>query len=145
SNSKIERALDGFMPRPPAFLATIGNLLIPGNFPNPFSTILNIPLSPVAIPPLVDTAGIRQATRVTSKVIAVGCNGGAEAGSSWALAAGYMVTNAHVVAGSSSVEIDTPNGNHFSARVVLFDPNTDLAVLYVPGLTLRPLVAVDSN
>ena len=145
SNSTIERSLDGFMPRPPGFLAIIGNLFRPGDFPNPFSTILNIPQAPVAIPPLIDTAGIREATSVTSKVIATGCDGGGEAGSSWPLAAGYFVTNAHVVAGSGSVEIDTPNGGRRAARVVLFDPNTDLAILYSPGLALRPLVVVDSS
>ena len=115
------------------------------DFPNVFSTILDIPQAPVAIPPLVDTAGIREATSVTVKVIASGCDGGAEAGSSWPLATGYFVTNAHVVAGSSSVEIDAPNGGRYPARVVLFDPNTDLAVLYSPGLNLRPLTLVDSN
>jgi S1-C subfamily serine protease len=145
SNSRIERSLDRFMPRPPGFLATIGNLFRTGDFPNPFSTILDIPQAPVAIPPLVDTAGIREATSVTVKVIASGCGGGAEAGSSWPLAPGYFVTNAHVVAGSGSVEIDTPNGGRHTARVVLFDPNTDLAVLYSPGLDLRPLVLVNSN
>ena len=143
SNSAIERSLDGFMPRPPGFLATIGNLFLPGDFPNPFSTILDIPQAPVTIPPLVNTPGIREATSVTSKVIASGCDGGAEAGSTWPLAAGYFVTNAHVVAGSSSVEIDTPSGIRHAARVVLFDPNTDLAVLYSPGLSLRPLVILD--
>ena len=145
SNSRIERSLDRFMPRPPGFLATIGNFILPGDFPNVFSTILDIPQAPVAIPPLVDTAGIREATSVTVKVIASGCDGGAEAGSSWPLATGYFVTNAHVVAGSSSVEIDAPNGGRYPARVVLFDPNTDLAVLYSPGLNLRPLTLVDSN
>ena len=145
SNSTIERSLDGFMPRPPGFLATIGNLFRPGDFPNPFSTILDVPQAPVAIPPLIDTAGIREATSVTAKVIAAGCGGGAEAGSSWPLAAGYFVTNAHVVAGSSSIEIDTLNGGRHTARVVLFDPDTDLAILYSPGLTLRPLVIVDST
>ena len=145
SSSAIERALDHVMPRPPAFLATIGNLLRPSDFPNPFSTILSIPAAPVAIPPLVDTAGIRQAVTVTSKVIAAGCNGGAEAGSSWPLATGYMVTNAHVVAGSNSVEIDTPDGRHHTATVVLFDPDTDLAVLYAPGITLQPLTLVNRD
>jgi Trypsin-like peptidase domain/Colicin V production protein len=145
SGSVIERTLDGVMPRPPAFLATIGNLLRPGNFPNPFSTILNTPPAPVAIPPLVNTPGIRQAASVTSKVVALGCNGGAEAGSSWPLAAGYMVTNAHVVAGSSNVQVQTPAGNHYAARVVLFDPNRDLAVLYVPGLSLVPLSLFDTD
>ena len=145
SNSTIERSLDRFMPRPPGFLATIGNLFRPGDFPNPFSTILNIPPAPVAIPPLVDTPGIRDVTSVTSKVIAAGCGGGAEAGSAWPLASGYFVTNAHVVAGSGSVEIDTPHGGRHAARVVLFDPNTDLAVLYAPGVSLRPLVVVNTN
>ncbi len=145
SNSAIERTLDQYMPRPPGFLAIIGNVFRQGDFPNPFSTILTIPPSPVAIPPLVDTAGIREATAVTSRVIATGCGGGAEAGSSWPLAAGYFVTNAHVVAGSSSVEIDTPDGRRHVARVVLFDPNTDVAVLYSPGIHLRPLVIVNSN
>jgi Trypsin-like peptidase domain/Colicin V production protein len=145
SGSAIERTLDGFMPRPPAFLATIGNLLRPGNFPNPFSTILNTPPAPVAIPPLVNTPGIREAAKVTSKVIAVGCNGGAEAGSSWPLAAGYLVTNAHVVAGSSSVQVQTPAGGHYAATVVLFDPNRDLAVLFVPGLRITPLTLFDKD
>ncbi|MFZ0920208.1 MAG: MarP family serine protease [Candidatus Dormiibacterota bacterium] len=145
TNSTIERSLDGFMPRPPGFLATIGNLFRSGDFPNPFSTILNIPQAPLAIPPLVDTPGIREATSVTVKVIAAGCGGGAEAGSSWPLAPGYFVTNAHVVAGSNSVEIDTPSGDRRNARVVLFDPDTDLAVLFAPGLSLRPLVVLDTT
>jgi S1-C subfamily serine protease len=145
SDSRIERTLDGFMPRPPAFLATIGNLLRPGNFPNPFSTILNIPPAPVAIPPLVNTPGIRQATTVTSKVIAVGCNGGAEAGSSWPLATGYVVTNAHVVAGSRNVQIETPDGSRYTMTVVVFDPNTDLAILYNPAIRLRPLTLLNTD
>lgn len=145
TNSSIERSLDGFMPRPPGFLATIGNLFKPGDFPNPFSTILNIPQAPLAIPPLVNTPGIREATSVTVKVIAAGCGGGAEAGSAWPLAPGYFVTNAHVVAGSNSVEIDTQSGDRHNARVVLFDPDTDLAVLFAPGLSLRPLVVDDTT
>jgi S1-C subfamily serine protease len=49
------------------------------------------------------------------------------------------MTNAHVVAGVSSprVEID---GHSYDATVVLFDPKVDIAVLYVPKLTAKPLV-----
>jgi S1-C subfamily serine protease len=144
SNSAVVRSLDRFMPRPPGFLATIGNLFKPGDFPNPFSTILSIPTSPVVIPPLVNTPGIREAAAVTTKVIAAGCGGGAEAGSAWPLAPGYFVTNAHVVAGSSTVEVDAAGGGRHVARVVLFDPNTDLAVLYTPGFALRPLLLLNS-
>jgi S1-C subfamily serine protease len=81
---------------------------------------------------------------VTSKVIAAGCGGGAEAGSAWPLAPGYFVTNAHVVAGASAVEVDAESGGRHAARVVLFDPNTDLAVLYTPGFALRPLLLLNS-
>jgi S1-C subfamily serine protease len=82
---------------------------------------------------------------VTSRVVALGCGGGAEAGSSWPIAANYMVTNAHVVAGSSRVEVDTPDNMPHTATVVLFDPNIDVAVLYVPGIGLSPLHVAGSD
>jgi S1-C subfamily serine protease len=43
------------------------------------------------------------------------------------------MTNAHVVAGTEDVEIEL-NGDRYDARVVVYDPKLDLAVLYVPGL-----------
>ena len=100
----------------------------------------------MAIPPLVDTPGIREAASVhhqgdRSRAVAAAPRQ-ARPGR-WR--PGIFVTNAHVVAGSSSVEIDTPNGGRHAARVVLFDPNTDLAILYSPGLDLRPLVLIQSN
>jgi S1-C subfamily serine protease len=50
-------------------------------------------------------------------------------GSGFVYAPQHVLTNAHVVAGGRSVTVD----GH-PARVVLFDPNRDIAVLYVPGL-----------
>jgi len=44
------------------------------------------------------------------------------------------MTNAHVVAGTSTVTVDTVAGP-LDANVVLFDPAVDVAVLDVPGLT----------
>lgn len=138
SGSGILRALDSFVPRPPGFLGAVENILRNSDFPNPFSSIYNAPPSPLQIPPLVNTAGTRRAAGVTSKVIAFGC-GGAEAGSSWPAAANYLVTNAHVVAGSTSVQVDTPSGATVHATVVFYDPNVDVAVLYTPGVGLAPL------
>jgi S1-C subfamily serine protease len=133
SGSAIEKALDRVAPRPPGFLATLENALRNNSFPNPFSAIAPIGPAPAAIPPLVNTPGIRAAAAVTSKVIAFGC-GGADAGSAWPIGADDVVTNAHVVAGSQRVEVDTPDGATHPASVVLYDPNVDVAVLYVPGL-----------
>jgi hypothetical protein len=133
SGSAIERSLDTIAPRPPGFLAQIENALSISHFPNPFSVIAPGAPPPAAIPALVDTRGIRAATTVTSKVIAFGC-GGAEAGSAWPLGNDDLVTNAHVVAGSDRVEVDTTDGATHGAVVVLFDPNVDVAVLHVPGI-----------
>lgn len=144
SGSTIERALDGVAPRPPGFLASLENALRNNQFPNPFAGLSRNAPPPASIPPLVDTAGIRTATSATSKVIAYGC-GGAEAGSAWPIGRDDVVTNAHVVAGSQRVEVDTTDGNTHPARVVLFDPNVDVAILYVPGLGQPALPTASSD
>lgn len=131
--SAIEQALDTIAPRPPGFLAQLENSLRNNQFPNPFSGLSPGAPAPASIPPLVDTPGIRTATAVTSKVIAFGC-GGAEAGSSWPIGNDDVVTNAHVVAGSQRVEVDTTDGATHPAVVVFIDPNIDVAILQVPGL-----------
>jgi len=59
NGSAIEKALDGAAPRPPGFLASLENSLRNSSFPNPFSGIAPIAPPPAAIPPLVDTPGIR--------------------------------------------------------------------------------------
>jgi S1-C subfamily serine protease len=50
------------------------------------------------------------------------------------------MTNAHVVAGvNQNQTVTTPDGRRLTATVVLYDPQVDIAVLYVPGLNLAPL------
>ncbi len=49
-----------------------------------------------------------------------------------------VMTNAHVVAGTDRVVVETAQGE-LDAEVVHYDPATDLAVLAVPGLSARPL------
>ena len=52
-----------------------------------------------------------------------------------------VMTNAHSVAGSQGpIDVLVPtSGAHYSATVVLFDPQRDVAVLAVPELPLAPL------
>jgi len=54
-------------------------------------------------------------------------------GTGFVIAPERMMTNAHVVAGTSEVAVETDEGP-FDARVVHYDPNADIAVLAVPGL-----------
>ena len=61
-------------------------------------------------------------------------------GSGFVVARHRVLTNAHVVAGvKPSPEVITTHGRTLHARVVLYDPLRDVAVLYVPGLHARPL------
>ncbi|MFT3660354.1 MAG: MarP family serine protease [Gordonia sp. (in: high G+C Gram-positive bacteria)] len=60
-------------------------------------------------------------------------------GSGFVFAPERVMTNAHVVAGSSEVSIRTPNGRSLEAKVVWYNARADVAVLDVPGLTARPL------
>jgi S1-C subfamily serine protease len=64
-------------------------------------------------------------------------------GSGFVVAPERIMTNAHVVAGTTTVQVDTARGP-LDATVVLFDPSRDVAVLAVPGLNapVVPLAAV---
>ncbi|HUR09259.1 MAG TPA: trypsin-like peptidase domain-containing protein, partial [Nonomuraea sp.] len=52
-----------------------------------------------------------------------------------------VVTPAHVVAGvTESLTVTTDDGKAYEARVVAFDPDVDVAVLYAPDLPAHPLL-----
>ena len=57
---------------------------------------------------------------------------------------GYVVTNAHVVAGARAVRVTTTGGS-LKAVVVAFDPELDVAVLRVAGLNASPLFFAGVN
>lgn len=59
-------------------------------------------------------------------------------GSGFVFAEGRVMTNAHVLAGVESVDVETTIGD-FEATPVYVDEQTDVAVLDVPGLPIAPL------
>jgi len=60
-------------------------------------------------------------------------------GSGFPVGTGYIVTNAHVVSGTTTHTIQTAVGAELPATVVFFDPEKDVAVLYVPDFKTAPL------
>ena len=62
-------------------------------------------------------------------------------GTGFVISSDHVITNAHVVAGiTNGPEVYTRFSSlEHPARVVFFDPEYDVAVLYVPGLNLPPL------
>ena len=71
------------------------------------------------------------------KVRSLGC-GGEVFGSAFPVATDYLISNAHVVAGTTDHRILTPDGRSLRAVVVLFDSQRDVSILHVPGLNLKP-------
>ncbi|WP_273888104.1 MarP family serine protease [Rubrobacter naiadicus] len=73
------------------------------------------------------------------RVTGVACGYGIE-GTGWVAAPNTIVTNAHVVAGESFTRVQPGGvGPMMPARVVLFDPRNDIAILKVHHLGMRPL------
>jgi S1-C subfamily serine protease len=91
-------------------------------------------------PAVVDAAGVGAAQPSIVKVegVASSCQERIE-GSGFVYAPNHVITNAHVVAGVTDGPRVYTNQGRLSARVVLYDPHLDLAVLYVPGLNAGAL------
>jgi len=58
---------------------------------------------------------------------------------------GYILTNNHVIAGASDIEVFTQARNKYRARVVGADPRTDVAVIKVDASGLPTLPFADSS
>jgi S1-C subfamily serine protease len=104
-----------------------------GGFPAPSPFVGAPDAGPV--PKVLGAAG---SSVVKIRGLATSC-GRAVEGSGFVYASGRVMTNAHVVAGVREPSVLIPNGGTLAARVVLYDPDRDIAVLDVPGLDRKPL------
>jgi S1-C subfamily serine protease len=151
-DSEVVRAVDGAVPRPVRTLYSSLRDAVRGyDFPEVFGPLVPTKVRDVAKP---DPALLRSRAVTGSRASVVKITGLASScarrveGSGFVYATDRVMTNAHVVAGVDrpSVEVD---GEQREATVVLYDPSTDVAVLQVPDLGLRPLAfaarPVDTN
>ena len=137
--SVVLHTLDNLAPRPPAFLASIQGILSGVSFPPVFAGLEPAIGAPLPLPASVDTPGVNRAAQAVVKISSLGC-GGLVTGSGFPVGSGYILTNAHVVSGTSRHTILTPAGAELPGTVVFFDPERDVAVLYVPDYRSAPLV-----
>src|ERR1700744_554080 len=104
----------------------------------PFS---RTPVNPVASPdPALASNPVVQAAApsvVKVRSLAPSCQKVLE-GTGFVIAPDRIMTNAHVVAGSSSVQVYA-SGSPLEATVVSYDPSVDIAILAVPNLPPAPL------
>lgn len=101
----------------------------------PPNSIVAVPPPPANLSPAVRRR-VRHAEASVLKIYgqAPQCGRSIE-GSGFVYAPHRMLTNAHVVAGTNAVEVQVSATERLHARVVLYDKNSDVAVLDVPGLS----------
>ncbi len=128
-SSVVAGFLNRSLPDPPPILDELERRLRSGEFPELFKDFQ--PAPDVGPPPAGSAIGADQLAALTNSVVRIegpACDS-IQTGSGWAIAEGLVATNAHVVAGTESLEVETVDGRRGEARVVAFDPDTDLALL----------------
>lgn len=141
-NSQVLTTVDALVPDAArSWFASFRRLVDENGFPEVFAGLGGERIPP-ADPP--DSRVLRSPAVLASRAavlkvrgVAASCSKQVE-GSGFVYAPQRLMTNAHVVAGvrQPRVEVD---GQALPARVVLFDPARDVAVLYVPDLRRAPL------
>jgi S1-C subfamily serine protease len=132
------RTLAAVLPPPTEIAVELGRLLDASRLPDVFVGLEPVPAPPVERPSDPRAQAIADAAAGgTVKVTAQTC-GAVSSGTGFAIAADYVVTNAHVVAGGRTLRVSLA-GRPFDAVAVLFDPDLDIAVLDVPRLRANPL------
>jgi S1-C subfamily serine protease len=138
--SQIVDFLADALPAPPPLLSGIERAADLLGVPEAFAGVPPPPGDPVEPPSAADVhAASGVGVAGTVEVLGDGCGQGLlNEGSGFAVAPDYVVTNAHVVAGTSDQTVVDGTARR-AATVVLFDPAEDIAVLRVADLRAKPL------
>ena len=131
--STIVAAVDDAMPRPPDLFGRVGSYLDRHGFPTVFSGVGGAIAPPVKAPGKGAVAAAQAAgAPSTVQIVGTGC-GGVSSGSGFVTRAGFVVTNAHVIAGSDEITVRDRRGE-YKAQTIAIDTDIDYAVLRVPQL-----------
>jgi S1-C subfamily serine protease len=136
--SFVVRGLADVLPPPTSLVDELAAVIDASGLPDVFVGLEPIPAPPVELPSDAQTRAIAAAAAgSTVKVTSQACRA-TLLGSGVVVARGYVVTNAHVVAGATATRV-SGGGLTVDATVVLFDPELDVALLYAPRLRAGPL------
>jgi S1-C subfamily serine protease len=136
-DSSVLRVVNTMMPDVLRELPSeLTRLLDVSGFPDVLAPFSPTPITDVrpANPALLNSPVVRQARISVVKIRgrARSCSRALE-GTGFVVAPQRVITNAHVVAGTDRVEVESADGT-LDAKVVMYDPETDVAILRVPGL-----------
>jgi S1-C subfamily serine protease len=139
-DSRIVGAMASAFPPPPALVPQLERVADALGFPDVFIGLPPVPGEPVEPPLSKDVArAVDAADDSTVEVLARGClEGYLNEGSGFVAAPGYVVTNAHVIAGVTDIWVRL-GPDQYPAEPVVFEPRVDVAILHVPTLAAPPL------
>jgi S1-C subfamily serine protease len=144
SESRIVRAVNNAVPDELRHVySSLRTFLDQSGFPPVLGDLPSTSLVPVDPPSDLSPAVTKMVNRVHESVVKVygqapSCDRQIE-GSGFVYARHRVLTNAHVVAGTKQVSVQSTSGRTLSAKVVLYDPQRDVAVLDVPRLNASSL------
>lgn len=144
SDSQVITAVDEVVPdKAHTLFSSFRRILDDNGLPTVFGGLSPETIRPVEAPEggITSTEAVRRAGTSIVRV-----SGNAERcsrrldGTGFVVSDEHVLTNAHVVAGVSRPEVQVGgNGRSYVSRVVVYDSDRDLAVLYVPDLPAEPL------
>ena len=144
SDSQVITTMDQVVPdQAHTLFSSFRRVLDDNGLPTVFAGLSPERIRPVE-PPSPGITGTRAVRRAGTSVVKVvgtaqDCSRRLD-GSGFVFAEQHVMTNAHVVAGVEDPQVQIGGtGRTYDARVVLYDPRRDLAVLYVPDLRADPL------
>ena len=133
SQSLSMHVINAYLPPPSRVVGQIAAAIDDSGLPSVFVGLEPAPLAPVDMPGSAQARRLAQnAMDGTARVVSLACTTQVT-GTAEIIAPGYLVTNAHVVAGSQSLDVQL-GSQTVSATVVAFDPELDIAVLRAPGI-----------
>ena len=132
-DSTTMRIVGDWLPPPTVVVGRLLALLDATDLPPLFAGLEPEPAPPVDLPPDPQARALADSALSSTALIATtGCGAGVAVGSGFFVSQTDVVTNAHVVAGGTHTTV-TVSGAVYVATVIAFDPNSDLALLHVPG------------
>ncbi len=137
--SRAIRVIGVALPPPTALVLELGRALDESGLPDVFLGLDRLPATPVDLPDealarLIGSRAAGSVLRIQAETCAT-----RSSGTGFVVAAGYVVTNAHVIAGADAISVDGTTDRR-PAVPVFVDPDLDVALLRVAGLAAPSLV-----